>query len=173
MKRWDVLSQYIAANGWTYGVELGVYTGATLFSLLDRHPNLHMLGVDTWQPLSDKAQNRITGDVCYDALPMQSIRDAVLKRARAYGDRCTILVADTAQSAARVPVRSVDFVFVDADHHTDAVRCDVLAWMPRIRAGGAMFGHDANWPSVQRALKSTFGEWTSLDANMWKVGATA
>jgi hypothetical protein len=48
---------------------------------------------------------------------------------------------------------SLDFVFIDAAHDTTSVIHDLAAWWPKIKPGGILAGHDADWPSVQKALK--------------------
>ena len=37
---------------------------------------------------------------------------------------------------------SLDFVFIDADHKYESVRADILAWMPKVKKGGILAGHD-------------------------------
>ena len=36
----------------------------------------------------------------------------------------------------------LDFVFVDAAHDEASVRIDILAWLPKVRRGGVLAGHD-------------------------------
>lgn len=53
---------------------------------------------------------------------------------------------------------SVDFVFIDADHVYQSVRNDVLAWLPKVKPGGIIAGHDYNPPhEVKRAVDEIFG----------------
>lgn len=40
---------------------------------------------------------------------------------------------------------SLDFVFIDADHETEKVTADVRAWLPKVKPGGVLAGHD--WDS--------------------------
>lgn len=57
---------------------------------------------------------------------------------------------------------SLDFVYIDADHHYETALADIRAWWPKVRQGGFLGGHDyhvpANPPSqeVVRALSDFF-----------------
>lgn len=56
-------------------------------------------------------------------------------------------------AARRYADGSLDFVFLDAAHDTASVLKDLAAWWPKIKPGGSIAGHDADWPSVTAALK--------------------
>lgn len=55
---------------------------------------------------------------------------------------------------------SIDFVFIDADHVYQSVRNDVLAWLPKVKPGGIISGHDYNkeHPGVLQAVPEIFGD---------------
>ena len=165
--RSQVIADLIASRGWTRGAELGVYEGQTLFYLLERFPKLTMFGVDHWKRTGGTIQNRDTGEAPYANKPMEKIRDKVFCEGLRYGKRCRLLEMSTVIAAAFVPNGSLDFVFVDADHSTDAVTGDIQVWYPKLKPTGALLGHDVNWPSVQRALEVTLDHWIELDANVW------
>ena len=46
------------------------------------------------------------------------------------------------EAAAFIEGNSLDFVFIDAQHHYEAVLTDVKTWFPKLRPGGLMSGHD-------------------------------
>jgi hypothetical protein len=59
---------------------------------------------------------------------------------------------------------TVDFVYIDGAHNYDAIRADINAWLPKVKPGGYIGGHDYgnNEPEevngVKKAVDETFGE---------------
>jgi glycosyltransferase involved in cell wall biosynthesis len=55
--------------------------------------------------------------------------------------------------------KSLDFVFLDANHAYEPVKEDIKNWLPKIKDGGVFAGHDWNlvsWPGVVQAVKESF-----------------
>jgi hypothetical protein len=57
-------------------------------------------------------------------------------------DRVTILKMYSSEAAGLLPEKAFDLVFIDADHHYDAVRFDIINYAPLVRPGGILCGHD-------------------------------
>jgi glycosyltransferase involved in cell wall biosynthesis len=54
---------------------------------------------------------------------------------------------------------SLDFVFIDASHRYEDVKNDLEAWLPKIKEGGFLAGHDYGyWESVTNAVNDFFEE---------------
>jgi hypothetical protein len=59
--------------------------------------------------------------------------------------------------------KSLDFVFIDASHEYEDVKNDILAWIPKVKSGGILAGHDyyvgdVDWcPGVKQAVNEIFG----------------
>jgi hypothetical protein len=58
------------------------------------------------------------------------------------------------EAAQTYPDGSLDAVFLDGDHSTQAVVDDCQAWWPKLKPGGVLAGHDRDWPTVARGAKA-------------------
>jgi hypothetical protein len=48
---------------------------------------------------------------------------------------------------------SIDVVFIDACHTYECVKEDIAAWLPKVKIGGILAGHDYSWSDdVRRAV---------------------
>lgn len=52
---------------------------------------------------------------------------------------------------------SIDFMFIDGDHSTEAVLRDIEMWLPKVKKGGILAGDDIGWVSVKQAVEHKFG----------------
>lgn len=50
-------------------------------------------------------------------------------------------------------IRSLDAVYIDAEHDEESVRADIKIWRPKIKFGGILSGHDYQLPYIQDILK--------------------
>lgn len=66
----------------------------------------------------------------------------VLERLRQAGRGADLLGVDSLAAAATIPDASCDAVFIDGDHSRPQVTRDIQAWLPKLKPGGLLFGHD-------------------------------
>lgn len=144
MTRAQFLIQLIHENGWTTGCELGLWDGRTYLRLLKNCPELTLWGVDRWEHTDDEMEHYKTWN---HAAHEKTVRTG----ARQYGERARILRMTTTDAARTVP-DGLDFVFIDADHRTEAVRQDIHNWRPKLNSKGWLIGHDIDWESVRIAV---------------------
>lgn len=63
---------------------------------------------------------------------------------------------------------TVDFVFIDADHEYTSVVKDITAWLPKIRKGGMISGHDYNNPcGVKQAVTELIEDFQLSSDGVW------
>lgn len=88
----------------------------------------------------------------------------------------SILVKKSSVEAARdIADRSLDFVYIDADHDYENCMRDIEVWFPKVRHGGLVAGHDyLTWTNDQGAgcdfgVKAAVDEYCSLNGYQLNV----
>ena len=140
-----------------YGAEVGVQAG--WFSReLKKHWGGFLLLIDAWRhwPV---AYEKDDANVAHDQ--HLSHMTAV---ARLFIDRPDVIMVRAASVVASgmFPEGHFDWVYIDANHGYEAVKKDIAAWLPKVRSGGILAGHDYGAPAdrgfgVQRAVDEIFG----------------
>jgi len=59
-----------------------------------------------------------------------------------FGQRSHLIRNTSRAASEQFEESSLDFVFIDAQHHFDAVLEDLTIWFPKLRPGGVLGGHD-------------------------------
>lgn len=136
----------INENQFSIGVEVGAAVGITTEYILKNCPTLQALTVvDTWEP--------VEGSNLFGREDMEA-----LFRQRFEGEpKLTILKGVSWDMASHIADRSLDFGFIDASHDEVSVSKDITAWLPKIRPGGILCGHDLHFPGVAKVTKRIFG----------------
>ena len=90
------------------------------------------------------------------------------------------LLGNSWDMADAFPPASVDFVFVDGDHSYESVLKDIKAWLPKVRPGGILAGHDFysvstagvcdEMPGVARAVIESFDKFELWRGSQWTNG---
>lgn len=138
------LATHFAKMRFTRGAEIGVERGKFAEVLCRANRDLRLLAVDAWESRPGYREH-----VC-PQLWSRIERDA-RTRLRPFG--VTVVKGQSIDVARGIPTGLLDFVFIDADHAEAAVLADLKAWVPKVRTGGIVAGHDFNLPSVQRAVR--------------------
>lgn len=90
-------------------------------------------------------------------------RAAATAVAMRYPDKIDYRI-DTSENVAKtIPDWSVDAVYIDSDHHYEFTRDEISRWLPKVRKGGIIAGHDyIDRPKfgfgVIRAVNEAFGK---------------
>lgn len=153
----DIYGQLVPPDGYT--VEVGVYRGRSVVSVADvvRQRNIAVRCVDTFEPYRDDPSTTL----------FEEFR-ATLINAGISGFVVPVK-SRSVEAAAQIPYSSLDFVFIDGDHSYEAVRDDIKAWLPRVKKGGWIGGHDyATEDGVTKAVNEAFKEITGRpDSSIW------
>jgi SAM-dependent methyltransferase len=134
-------------------VEIGSWKGRSAsfmaVEIINSNKNIKFDCVDTWEgSIEHKTYDVITEEKLYDIFlsniePVKHIVNPVrmtsIEASKLYDDN------------------SLDFVFIDASHEYEDVKQDILAWLPKVKIGGILAGHDYDtFEGVNRAVNEIF-----------------
>lgn len=142
-------------------VEVGCYLGRTSCAILAAlKDGSRLTCVDTWDgrgTSADPPQNQME-------LFYQHIGERKLPMPRVFG-------CDSVTGAGMYAAGSADWIFIDASHDYESVKADIAAWLPKLRKGGLISGHDygTDWPGVTRAVAEAFGHVERPVGSIWEV----
>jgi len=138
--------------------EIGVRLGSFSEHLLDQWNGRELISIDPWT--SDAPEQYVdTANVAQDE--QDANHRTTLERLARFGDRSSVWRATSVDGARRVPDASLDFVYIDARHDYRSVLEDLEAWLPKVRAGGVIAGHDyldGSHPEGEFGVKSAVDE---------------
>ena len=129
----QAFARLLAQRGYTFGVEVGVERGVHAKGLCQRIPGLTLYCIDPWRCVPGYR----------DHVPQErldSFYEETRKRLAPYTPY--IWREASLDAVGFFKEYEVDFVYLDGDHRPEAVRADVEAWLPKVRPGGALCGHD-------------------------------
>lgn len=130
----DGLAELFAELGFRTIVEVGVCAGEYSEVLCRANPKATIYGVDPFMPYSE-----------YGDYQRQSSIDKYHDRARGVSERFPnhhLIEKMSVEGAKDFDDGSLDAVYIDANHRFEYVTADIHAWLPKIRKGGIISGHD-------------------------------
>lgn len=163
----DIYSEMVAINSSnSHFVEIGSFFGkSTAFmavEIFNSHKKIKFDVVDTFEG-SPEHKNLIEGKKVLDIFleNIEPVKNIINKIQIGYSEEKAKLYKD----------ESLDFVFIDANHTYEYVKKDIEAWLPKIKKGGIIGGHDFNifyWPGVVQAVTEKFNYYI-VKRNSWMV----
>ena len=139
MNQYEIRSRVIidslkGKEGPLTGVEIGVYNGDMICSLLDLEPRIErMYGIDPY--ICSKEYRTRWTQPNWDFLYR-----IVMKRLGKYGDRVFMIRDKSELSWDAIPM--VDFVEIDGGHTYRQVAKDIELYEEKVNKGGILCGHD-------------------------------
>lgn len=146
------LPAVLRAIGARFVAEIGVERGHFSKVLLDALPETHMLCVDAWGAYAGYREH-------VSQAKLDGFYDETRQRLAVYGDRALIRRYTSLRAAAEVPDGLLDGVYIDANHTLPHVIADLAAWVPKVRPGGIIAGHDFGRSSVGH-VREAVRAWT-------------
>lgn len=150
-------------------------------TMVDRFPSgSHFVELGTWRGKSAafmaveiiNSGKKIRFD-CIDNWSQGDTKDECLKNLEPVKDHINIIEGISWEAASLYKDNSIDFCFVDAAHDYESKVKDVTAWLPKIKSGGVIAGHDYNpnmddYNRTYEAINDVLGKNNiSVIKNLW------
>lgn len=166
MGRFKDMPRLFKELGFKEGAEIGVHQGAYSKILLEQIPGLHLIGVDLWESYP--------GYKDFQAHNLHEARLMALENVKGYN--CDMIQGWTDKVADTIPDESLDFIFIDGNHSYEWCVWDMYKWIPKIKKGGIVYGHDFDdysnhkrrW-SEMNVMNAVTGWMKSYKINPWFV----
>ena len=162
--RWDAIIDRVDKKNPIVIAEVGVWKGALSRKLLEALPNMTLIQVDRWTAYSEE-ENIAEGNTKMSRLGQDKFDFAKAENDRntyLYKNRTQILKGDSTLAGRFVEDNSLDLVFIDAGHSYRKCKADILAWLPKVKTGGWIGGHDYLRDGVYRAVTEIFSGQNSI-----------
>lgn len=153
-------------------VELGAYKGkSTSFivtEIINRNRNIKFTTVDTFE--GDSGSTDKTEIEAYKNVNVSKMYEEFIENTKHLSDRFRTIVSKSNEAAQLFEDNSVDAIFIDAGHSYEAVIADIKAWLPKMKDGSIMSGHDYNgWPGVGKAVRELLGVPNKVENDCWFI----
>lgn len=148
--RWKTLIDLINARGYKSMVEIGVIgrrDGITARNILEK------CSLEAYFLVDPKVTNSLHSFIC--------------------GKPAVYMLMPSSKACLYVADKSIDLVFIDADHGYKGVKSDIVFWLPKIRDEGVICGHDysPNSKGVAAAVQRFFSTFELIGDNEVEVWA--
>jgi hypothetical protein len=144
--------------------EIGSFAGESAEIFLEEGAGV-LCAVDLWAPIAyrENVAENIRPDLAEEEFDRRTRRPIW---------RVVKFKMSSQEAANLIPDGYLDLFYIDAEHTFDAVTRDIVAWLPKLRAGGWASGHDWSWPGVGDAVRKFlghFGEPRIFQDDSWLV----
>ena len=117
-------------RGFKTGAEIGVDRALNAIEMFDCIPDLFLYLIDPWK---GRAARRSYSRRRRYANAMKRLEPYICKR---------VIKETSLKASLEIPDGSLDFVYIDGNHEYDFAMLDTIIWIPKIRSGGIISGHD-------------------------------
>jgi len=141
-------------------VEIGVFQGRSLGFLIEESikadKDIKIIGVDFFEGMS------------------KGLLEKVNKNLESVKGKYTLIVNSSIEASKLFEDRSIDFVFIDAGHEYNDIKLDIINWLPKVKQGGVLAGHDYLYGNnnVKKVVDEMFGRKAGLrykNENCWLI----
>ena len=130
--------------------EIGSWKGRSTTVLLEGCDGL-VTAVDNWTGHDPSCNGYLEATAA-----VEDVYETFCQNVRGYRN-LIIERGDSVDNAAKINDKTVDFVFIDAEHTYEGCKADIEAWLPKARKMIAIHDFNQSWPGVMAAVTEKFG----------------
>lgn len=139
--------------------EIGCWTGKAvsfmMVELINQNKNPTIICVDTWEGFPEH--------IDHPEIINKSLIHDFYENTKPIRKNIIPMCGKSINMAKLIADNSLDGIFIDADHGYEESKSDILSWLPKVKNGGIICGHDYDWNpggvlTVKRATDDIFGE---------------
>ena len=135
-------------------VEVGSWRGRSAsfmaVEIINSKFNIKFDCVDTWEGSIENAGHEL--------VESSSLYDDFMKNILPVIEVINPIRMSSNEASKLYENESLDFVFIDAGHEYENVIDDINCWLPKIKKGGVLSGHDFHHHPVSSAVNDYFGD---------------
>lgn len=152
------------AKGKSHFIEIGAWKGRSAafmcVEIVNSGKDIKFDVVDTWQGTTGEHEKDpdIINNTLYDVF-MQNMKPVT--------GIFNPIKLPSIDAAKLYDDNSLDFVMIDAAHDFKSVTEDIVSWLPKVKSGGLLAGHDECIPDVKKSLKNL-----NIEYDLWIDGVT-
>ena len=158
----DVYTEIVqSAKDGQHFVEIGAWYGQSTSYLavevINSKKNIKLDIVDTWK---GSEQMLDPSNAAYDETLVKNgtIFPQFIQNMQPIINFINPIEKDSVTASMLYKDSSLDFVFIDAEHKYEFIIQDIKHWLPKVKPGGIIAGHDYGWDGVTRAINEIFGK---------------
>jgi hypothetical protein len=154
---YDYIIEHTPSDSSEKFVEIGAWKGTSIsyaaVEIINSGKNITIDSVDTWEGspgeqdlMNDESirNNTLHGEFIRNIEPVKHIVTPVkmlsVEAAKLYDDN------------------SLFFVFIDGSHLYESIKADIIAWLPKVKSGGFIGGHDIDQPEEFNGVRKAVDE---------------
>ena len=139
-------------------VEVGSWKGRSAacmaVEIINTNKNINFHCVDTWEGSREHTPDR------FEDIKNNTLYDTFIENIKPVAHVVKPMRMTSVAGSTHFADESIDIVFIDANHEYEGVKEDIEHWLPKVKHGGIISGHDysTTWKGVVKAVDELIGK---------------
>ena len=148
-----LIKDFLTGKHGLVGIEIGSYAGESAEMFLSSDAFAKLYCIDPWQMGYDPGDTT-SGDglpLAEQAFDKRFKDNQTVVKVKKFSNDAVSMFADN----------SIDFLYIDGDHRYEFCKQDLQNYVPKVKSGGILAGHDYGWggkDGVTKAVDEFFKE---------------